>query len=72
MGLGWLPNTKATQFIEVITMNNEKKKPTLKRDEVVKLVLDRLNEQGVEDITTLATFKRLNLKGLLHILEVTK
>lgn len=53
-------------------MNNKKKKPTLKRDEVVKLVLDRLNEQGVDDITTLATFKRLNVDGLLHFLEVTK
>ena len=50
----------------------ENTKPTLKRDEVVKLVLDRLSSQGVEDVTTLATFKRLNLKGLLHFLEVTK
>lgn len=54
------------------TMTKENKKPTLKRDEVVKLVLDRLSEQGVNDVTTLATFKRLNLKGLLHFLEVTK
>jgi hypothetical protein len=53
-------------------MKKENKKPVLKRDEVVKLVLDRLSEQGVEDVTTLATFKRLNLKGLLHFLEVTK
>ena len=41
-------------------------------DEVVKLVLDRLSSQGVDDVTTLTTFKRLNLKGLLHFLEVTK
>jgi hypothetical protein len=53
-------------------MTKENKKPILKRDEVVKLVLDRLAEQGIEDITTLATFKRLNLKGLLHFLEVTQ
>ena len=60
------------QFFYGDTMKKENKKPTLKRDEVVKLVLDRLSEQGVEDVTTLATFKRLNLKGLLHFLEVTK
>lgn len=56
-------------------MNTEKKKSSTrlpKRDEVVALVLDRLSEQGVDDVTTLATFKRLNLKGLLHFLEVTK
>lgn len=51
----------------------EKKKETApKRADVVALVLDRLQEQGVSDVTTLATFKRLNLKGLLHFLEVTK
>ena len=50
----------------------ENTKPTLKREEVVKLVLDRLSSQGVDDVTTLATFKRLKLKGLLHFLEVTK
>lgn len=53
-------------------MTKENTKPILKREEVVKLVLDRLHKQGVEDITTLATFKRLNLKGLLHFLEVTQ
>lgn len=55
------------------TMTKEKKKSTPpKRADVVALVLDRLSEQGVDDVTTLATFKRLNLKGLLHFLEVTK
>jgi len=54
-------------------MTKENKKPTPpKRADVVALVLDRLSEQGVDDVTTLATFKRLNLKGLLHFLEVTK
>lgn len=54
-------------------MTKEKKKSTPpKRADVVALVLDRLSEQGVDDVTTLATFKRLNLKGLLHFLEVTK
>lgn len=55
------------------TMTKENKKSTPpKRADVVALVLDRLSEQGVDDVTTLATFKRLNLKGLLHFLEVTK
>ena len=53
-------------------MTIENKKPTLKRQEVVELVLDTLREQGVEDLTIFATYKRLNLKGLLHFLEVAK
>lgn len=50
----------------------KEKKPTLKRQEVVEMVLNKLQEQGIEDITIFATYKRLNLKGLLHFLEVTK
>ena len=50
----------------------KEKKQTLKRQEVVELVLDKLKEQGIEDMTIFATYKRLNLKGLLHFLEVTK
>ena len=69
---GWLDSPIQPNFFEVLIMTTEKKKSSLKRDEVVALVLDRLSSQGVDDVTTLATFKRLNLKGLLHFLEVTK